>query len=279
MDVSLFKRLSEANPHAVISLTTQYRMCEDVMAVCNAIIYDNRLRCASPEIARSRLALPRGLQFLQNGLNKGSDSWIPQAIDPDRRVVFLDTDNIFDLDLSLTISSGNGLVNGIESVSQSDLKNMAEVQIVRALMTALHICGFKLSDVGVVSPYKAQVAAISSCLTEMLQQSQSSGDGRADALDVNTIDKFQGRDKEAMIVSLVKNKNDSNVSHRTLLELCCLVVSNIVCVSQMGDLLRDWRRVNVAVTRAKKKLIIIGSMSSLCLIPILDELRKLVIER
>ena len=45
--------------------------------------------------------------------------------------------------------------------------------------------------------------------------------------DVNTVDKFQGRDMDVAIISMVKNKNDVN----------------------MGDLLRDWRRVNVAVSR------------------------------
>lgn len=55
------------------------------------------------------------------------------------------------------------------------------------------------------------------------------------------MDKYQGRDKACIIVSLVRNNEHSNV----------------------GDLLRDWRRVNVAVTRAKQKLILIGSLMTL----------------
>jgi len=55
------------------------------------------------------------------------------------------------------------------------------------------------------------------------------------------VDKFQGRDKDCIIVSLV-----------------CSNQSNMI-----GELLKDWRRVNVAFTRAKKKLIVIGSLSTL----------------
>ena len=63
------------------------------------------------------------------------------------------------------------------------------------------------------------------------------------------MDKFQGRDKDCIIVSLVRNSSGN----------------------QIGGLLRDWRRVNVAFTRAKKKLILVGSESSLRNIPIWDD--------
>jgi DNA replication ATP-dependent helicase Dna2 len=58
---------------------------------------------------------------------------------------------------------------------------------------------------------------------------------------MHTADKFQGRDKEIVIISLVRSNEDHNV----------------------GELLRDWRRINVAFTRARTKLIILGSKSTL----------------
>lgn len=58
---------------------------------------------------------------------------------------------------------------------------------------------------------------------------------------MSTIDRYQGRDKEAIVLSLVR----SNVACRT------------------GRLLEDYRRMNVALSRAKKKLIIIGSYRTL----------------
>ena len=60
-------------------------------------------------------------------------------------------------------------------------------------------------------------------------------------VEINTVDKYQGRDKLCVIVSLVRSNAGGHV----------------------GDLLRDWRRVNVAVTRAKRKLILLGSKKTL----------------
>lgn len=76
-------------------------------------------------------------------------------------------------------------------------------------------------------------------------------------LDVSTIDRYQGRDKETVIVSLAR----SNEAGKT------------------GRLLEDKRRLNVALSRAKKKLIILGSYNTLLkgcsvLKPVLNELKS-----
>ena len=60
-------------------------------------------------------------------------------------------------------------------------------------------------------------------------------------VEVHTVDRFQGRDKDIIIMSMVR-------SNDTL---------------QIGDLLKDWRRLNVAITRAKSKLILVGSKTTL----------------
>jgi len=65
---------------------------------------------------------------------------------------------------------------------------------------------------------------------------------KSDGLEVSTVDKYQGRDKEAIIVSFVRSNNKGKV----------------------GRLLQDIRRVNVAITRAKSKMILVGSFSTLC---------------
>lgn len=51
MDVSLFKRLSEAHPQAVVYLEYQYRMNQDIMLLSNSLVYNHRLRCATAEVA------------------------------------------------------------------------------------------------------------------------------------------------------------------------------------------------------------------------------------
>lgn len=73
-------------------------------------------------------------------------------------------------------------------------------------------------------------------------------------VEIHTADRFQGRDKEVVIISLVRSNPDHYV----------------------GDLLQDWRRVNVAFTRAKSKLVIFGSRSTIRDTKPLDEFVKLV---
>ena len=84
-----------------------------------------------------------------------------------------------------------------------------------------------------------------------LRESKSKG------LEICTIDRFQGRDKSAIIISLVRSNNEGKV----------------------GRLLQDFRRLNVAFSRAKKKMIIVGSFTTLhrgsdVLRPVLDFLRQ-----
>jgi DNA replication ATP-dependent helicase Dna2 len=58
LDVSLFRQLSEAHPHAVVELTQQYRMNADIMLLSNKLIYDDRLSCGNQKIANQSLILP-----------------------------------------------------------------------------------------------------------------------------------------------------------------------------------------------------------------------------
>lgn len=73
-------------------------------------------------------------------------------------------------------------------------------------------------------------------------------------LEVLTIDKSQGRDKDVVLLSLVRSNQACNA----------------------GKLLQDWRRLNVAITRAKKKLVLVGSYRTLNSIPHLADLLKLM---
>ena len=69
-----------------------------------------------------------------------------------------------------------------------------------------------------------------------------------------TIDRFQGRDKDMIILSLVKSNPAGSA----------------------GQLLRDWRRVNVALTRAKRKLVIVGCAATVSEVPLFEHLLGLM---
>lgn len=74
-----------------------------------------------------------------------------------------------------------------------------------------------------------------------MDEIQSLHQYKQDGLEISTIDRYQGRDKPAIVLSFVR----SNPQHK------------------VGRLLEDVRRLNVAITRAKCKLILVGSFKTL----------------
>ncbi|GBG60481.1 hypothetical protein CBR_g5655 [Chara braunii] len=91
------------------------------------------------------------------------------------------------------------------------------------------------ADVAVVTPYSAQVMI----LREMLSRAV------ADGLEIDSIDGFQGREKAVVILDCVRSNNDSNVGF-----------------------LSDHRRLNVAISRARNKLVVIGDSATLAVDPV-----------
>jgi len=91
----------------------------------------------------------------------------------------------------------------------------------------------------------------------MLDDCPSLRKWKGDGLEMSTIDRYQGRDKPVIILSFVRSNEKGRV----------------------GRLLGDFRRLNVAITRAKCKLVMIGSFSTLnagsdVLQPVLTRVRK-----
>lgn len=85
----------------------------------------------------------------------------------------------------------------------------------------------------------------------MEQRAAAAGLAGVEAL---TVDRFQGRDKAAVLLSLVRS-NDAR---------------------DAGRLLADWQRLNVALTRARHKLVMVGSAATLKTVPLLAALLELV---
>ncbi|XP_040995352.1 DNA replication ATP-dependent helicase/nuclease JHS1 [Juglans microcarpa x Juglans regia] len=211
MGVSLFCRLSEAHPQAISALQSQYRMCQGIMELSNTLIYGDRLRCGSSEIANARLGL--------SGL-KSCSSWLEEVLNPTNPVIFIDTD----------------ILPAFEERDQKTLNNPIEAYIIAEITEKLVENGIEGEDIGIITPYNSQANLIrrSVCIT---------------SVEIHTIDKYQGRDKDCILVSFVRSsENPRDCS---------------------GSLLGDWHRINVALTRAKKKLIMVGSCKTLSKVPLL----------
>ncbi|XP_065062529.1 DNA replication ATP-dependent helicase/nuclease DNA2-like isoform X2 [Rhopilema esculentum] len=226
MDVSLFRLLSEKHPSAIASLRFQYRMHRDIMSLANTLVYGHRMQCGSDKIATHILRLQ-----IENSISSDSDQLL-RIIDPSRPVVFINTDSI----------------PCLESMAGKHIQNEGEASILSQIVYGLMRCGVDPSNIGVISPFRNQLKVIKESLTTSL--------GRNVILDleINTVDKYQGRDKSCIIVSFVRSNSRK----------------------QVGELLKDWRRVNVAVTRAKQKLIMVGSRETLTLSPVLGKMIEYV---
>lgn len=230
---SLFRRLCEAHPGAAVSLTKQYRMAADIMSLSNDLVYSGSLSCGSADVARQRLDLPIG------GV-RSLPTWLKGVRNPVRRLIFLDTGG-----LSGDSTDGPSAPNCVAPVAadpvqphqQASRKNVVEMQVILASIHSLVGAGLSPSDVVILSPFRAQV----NHARHVLRNSETESGVNLAAVGAFTIDQYQGKDSCCVFVSFVR----CNESHH------------------VGPLLRDWRRINVAMTRAKQKLVLVGSAKTL----------------
>lgn len=229
LDVSLFKLLSDTHPQSVVNLEHQYRMCEDIMTLSNTLIYNGKLRCGTEKLRKRKLDIPRMDALKQRHYDASTfhaatprsfcaapgRCWLYDLLESEARVRFINTDTV--------------LPQVREEAQGKRIVNSAEVRIVSQLVDSLLTVGVPESEIGVMTHYRAQLFL----LKEKLK-------GYA-GVEMHTTDRFQGRDKEVIVLSLVRSNEACNI----------------------GDLLKDWRRINVAFTRAKTKLLVIGSKTTL----------------
>jgi len=200
LGVTLFERLVATRPVCRAQLTVQHRMHSDLMAFPSKSLYGGTL-VAAPEVAARRLEDLPGVQ--------------PDFARPGP-LVFVDT-------------AGRGWSEE-RSAQDPSARNPGNAERVVAEVRRLIARGVNAADVAVITPYDAQVRAL-----RLLLASE-----RAAGLEIDSVDAFQGREKEAVVVDLVRS-NDA------------------------GDLgfLNDVRRMNVALTRAKRFLLVIGDSATL----------------
>ena len=123
-------------------------------------------------------------------------------------------------------------VGGAEVLSPdgASKENPEEVSwVVKILIDLLNPGDLAISDIGIVTPYAGQVRAIRDSIPESLQ-----------SVEVRTVDGYQGREKDVIIFSCVRSNKDGNVGF-----------------------LSDARRLNVAITRARRGLVVVWDPDTL----------------
>ena len=137
--------------------------------------------------------------------------------------------NIITFDIFKDIINPNKSVVFIEyknlfkekELAESNYVNKIEINLIKELLIMLNYCNFNLKEIGVITPFLKQEKYMAKELKEI------------GFYNVYTIDKSQGSEKEIIIISFVKTSFNNSI-------------------------INDLARINVAFTRAKKKLIIFG---------------------
>ena len=207
--ISMLERLMELYGDSVTQLLTrQYRMHESIMRFSSDHFYDGKL-VADEHVAGHLLCdLP------------GIDS----TLETESPVEFFDT-------------AGAAWEEMIEPEGLSKL-NEKEAEFVVFKVRQLFAQGVRVEDISIIAPYAAQVRKIRGLLRDIKTESGEASE--LSNVEVDTVDGFQGREKEAIVISLTR--------------------SNAQC--EIG-FLKDYRRTNVALTRARRKLIVIADSATL----------------
>jgi predicted DNA helicase len=199
---TLMERIVENKPEVVTLLTMQYRMNDAIMKFSSDYFYNGKVESA-PQVKH------RGI------------------LDYDIPITWVDTAELCTAEQFVGESFGR--INQKEATLAVDTLQEYLLKIGKQRLTDENI------DVGIISPYRAQVGLLRRLIKE-----------RADMkplkrfVSVNTVDGFQGQERDIIVISLVRSNENGEIGF-----------------------LRDLRRMNVAITRARMKLIIVGDSSTM----------------
>ena len=237
---TLMERIAENKPEVVTLLKIQYRMNDEIMRFSSNWFYKGQVESA-PQIKY------RGI------------------LDYDHPITWIDTsdeENQFTIEGDET--EGNSSVEGQASSSKNSDLNFKEqfigesfgrINKAEAELTLLTLAEYftkigkqrvlsESIDVGIISPYRAQVQY----LKRLIKKYEFFKPYRR-LISVNTVDGFQGQERDVILISLVRSNDEGQIGF-----------------------LKDLRRMNVAMTRARMKLIILGNKDTMTKHPFYQEL-------
>jgi DNA replication ATP-dependent helicase Dna2 len=288
----ILKRLDDdyTNSHpltmsACVPLRTQYRMNKWIANFSSTVFYDKKL-IAHPSVANRRLVYTPA-----HHASADERRVIATTLEPRFPLVFLDVreyrevpatlehrgvlagrtgqaqeEGASTIDANVTAQdltdTGTGNRKGaspsptptapIRPTGETKQSN-AEAQAIREIVAGLQARGVALQDIGIIAPFRAQVANIRRHLFSA-DAAEHWQPLPADApISVDTVDRFQGGERMVIIMSFA-------TQHPPPME------------SPRRDFLTNPHRLNVALTRAQRKLILVGSVPALEGLPVFQRL-------
>ena len=214
---TLMERLVDIHPEAVTLLKTQYRMNDDIMRFSSNYFYDGQVESAPEVRFRSILDMDIPMTWIDTS---EFEKLFENSEDPEKAKISFKEE---------FVGESFGRINKAE----------AELTLL-ALQNYFNKIGKQRLlderiDVGIISPYRAQVQLLRS----MLMKWEFFKPFRR-LISVNTVDGFQGQERDIIVISMVRSNDEGQIGF-----------------------LRDLRRMNVAITRARMKLIILGNRETM----------------
>ena len=212
---TLMERIVENKPETVTLLKMQYRMNEQIMKFSSEWFYHGMVESAPTVSHRGILDYDTPMMWIDTAECDGKEEFVGENFGRINRA-----------EAELTLQT---LQQYFEKIGKQ-----------RILEESI--------DVGIISPYRAQVQL----LRKELRKREFFRPYRH-LLTVNTVDGFQGQERDIILISLVRSNDGGDIGF-----------------------LRDLRRMNVAITRARMKLIILGSSETMTSHPFYKKLYEYV---
>ena len=240
---TLMERIVENHPESVTLLKMQYRMNEEIMRFSSDWFYGNQVESAPEVKYRSILDLDIPMtwidtsQFEERGERKEERDL--SAAEHSHSTFHSPPSSLFKEEF---VGESFGRINKAEA----ELTLLALEQYFKKIGKT-RILDERL-DVGVISPYRAQVQYL-----RRLFKKREFFKPYRHLISVNTVDGFQGQERDIILISLVRANDEGQIGF-----------------------LRDLRRMNVAITRARMKLIILGDASTMTRHPFYKKLYEYI---
>lgn len=230
-DESLFARLD--SPESTMVLGLQYRMNRVITKLANNLTYNGQLKCGNEAVEKASMKV-MNLELMQEKLR--SDKWLSKVLSThiDQSCTLINTGDVYQTATQFAESVKDDSKKEFADKSKLYV-NFCEIAIVLYIVDLLIECKVPGESIGVIAPYRGQVDALKKVLAHH------------STVEVNTVDQYQGRDKNVIIYSCTQSKVNAEAAKS----------------SSEVEILDDRRRLTVAITRAKHKLIMVGDVACL----------------
>ena len=243
---TLMERIAENKPEVVTLLKIQYRMNEDIMRFSSDWFYGGQVESAPQIKYRSILDFDHPI------------SWIDTS-NEENQITIEGEDSLEDSASTSSSSSAANQNPDLNFKEQFVGESYGRINKAEAELTLLTLAEYftKIGkqrvlgdsiDVGIISPYRAQVQY----LKKLIKKYEFFKPYRR-LISVNTVDGFQGQERDVILISLVRSNDEGQIGF-----------------------LKDLRRMNVAMTRARMKLIILGNKDTMTKHPFYKKLWEYV---